>query len=101
MWFSFKSGSLDQLKGEKFSRRKNWREEGCQFYDFTAFKISDMIYEILDEYADHPDLDALSMILSMYMSGDVEIVWKEGYPMPYLEGENMENIYGDEFEFGM
>ena len=87
MWFNFKSASLNELSSKKFSRRKNWREDTCEFYDFTAFKISDMIYELLDDYADHPDLDALIMILSMYMSGDVEIAWKEGYPMPYLKGE--------------
>ena len=87
MWFSFKSGSLNDLEGEKFSRRKNWREDDCQFYDFTAFKISEMIYDLLEEYADHPDLDSLALILSMYMSGEIEIVWKEGYPMPYLKEE--------------
>ena len=87
MWFSFKSGSLNELKDENFCRRKNWREDACEFYDFTAFKISEMIYDLLEEYADHPDLDALSIILSMYMSGDVEVAWKEGYPMPYIKGE--------------
>ena len=92
MWFSFKSGSLNDIEGEKFSRRKNWREDDCEFYDFTAFKISDMIYDLLEEYVDHPDLDALSMILSMYMSGDVEIIWKEGYPMPYLKEEKFFDV---------
>ncbi len=96
MWFGFKSGSLDELKDENFCRRKNWREDTCQFYDFTAFKISEMIYDLLEEYADHPDLDALSIILSMYMSGDVEVAWKEGYPMPYLKGEK---FFDDDFSF--
>tara|TARA_R100000008_G_scaffold59683_2_gene37365 strand:+ start:1586 stop:1879 length:294 start_codon:yes stop_codon:yes gene_type:complete len=95
MWFSFKSGSLNDLKDENFCRRKNWREDTCEFYDFTAFKISEMIYDLLEEYADHPDLDALSIILSMYMSGDVEVAWKEGYPMPYLKGEKFfDDDYG-------
>ncbi len=55
-----------------------------------------MIYDLLEEYADHPDLDALSIILSMYMSGDVEVAWKEGYPMPYLKGEK---FFDDDFSF--
>ena len=96
MWFSFVSGSLSDLKSEKFSRRKNWREDSCEFYDFTAFKISDMIYDLLDDYYDHPDLDSLVLILSMYMSGDIEIVWKEGYPMPYLKEEK---FFDDDFSF--
>ncbi len=87
MWFNFKSGSLNELSSKKFSRRKNWREDTCEFYDFTAFKISDMIYELLDSHYDHPDLDSLILILSMYMSGEIEIVWKEGYPMPHLKEE--------------
>jgi len=99
MWFSFKSGScsLTDTEGcEKISRQKNWREDECQFYDFTAFKISDMIYELLDDYGDHPDLDALVMILSMYMSGDVDINWKEGYPMPFIKEEG---FYEDDLGF--
>jgi|TARA_R100001015_G_C4573197_1_gene130931 hypothetical protein len=87
MWFGFKSGSLSCLKEEKFSRRKNWRVDDCEFYDYTAFKISGLIYELLDNDHDHPDLDMLSVILSMYMAGDVDVFWKEGYPMPYLKGE--------------
>jgi len=98
MWFSFSSGSLNDLENEKISRRKNWREKDCQFYDFTAFKISDMIYELLDNYVDHPDLDALSLILSMYMSGEIEVIWKEGYPMPCL---NEEKFFDDDFELDL
>jgi hypothetical protein len=78
-----------------FAEEKIGEKRACQFYDFTAFKISDMIYELLDDYIDHPDLDALSMILSMYMSGDVDIIWKEGYPMPYLKEEKFfDDDYG-------
>ncbi len=55
-----------------------------------------MIYDLLDDYYDHPDLDSLVLILSMYMSGDIEIVWKEGYPMPYLKEEK---FFDDDFSF--
>jgi hypothetical protein len=94
MWLDYRSGSLGELGNKKFSRRKNWREEDCQFYDFTAFKISDMIYELFEEYYDHPDLDSLILILSMYMAGEIEIIWKEGYPMPYL---NEEKFFDDDY----
>jgi hypothetical protein len=87
MQISFRSGSINDLNSENISRQKNWRVEECEFYDFTAFKISDMIYDILEDYGDHPDLDALGMILAMYMAGEIEVVWKEGYPMPYLKEE--------------
>ena len=95
MWFGFSSGSLNELGSEKFSRRKNWREDTCEVYDFTAFKISDMIYELLDDYVNHPDLDSLILILSMYMAGEIEVVWKEGYPMPCLKEEK---FFDDDFE---
>ena len=104
MWFNFKSGSLNDLKGENFCRRKNWREDTCEFYDFTAFKISDMIYELLDDYHEHPDLDSLVLILSMYMSGEIEVIWKEGYPMPCLNEEKFfdDNIVGfEDFELDL
>ena len=54
-----------------------------------------MIYDILEDYGDHPDLDALGMILAMYMAGEIEVVWKEGYPMPYLKEEK---FFDDDLE---
>ena len=51
-----------------------------------------MIYELLDDYHELPDLDSLVLILSMYMSGEIEIVWKEGYPMPYLKEEKFFDV---------
>jgi len=92
MWFGFKSGSLSCLEGENFSRQKTKMIGDCQLYDFTAYKISGLIYSLLAQNEDHPDLDVLSLILSMYMAGDVDIEWKEGYPMPHLKLEGMENF---------
>ena len=92
MWFGFRSGSLSCMEGKKFSRKKLENIGDCQLYDFTAYKISNMIYDLLDNWDDHPDLDTLSLILSMYMSGDVDIIWKEGYPMPHLKLLDEENF---------
>lgn len=93
MWFGFKSGSLNCEEREKFCRQKSELVGNCLLYDFTAFKISGLIYELLDQNEEHPDLDMLSLILSMYMAGDIEVFWKEGYPLPYLKGEKFHDDF--------
>jgi hypothetical protein len=50
-------------------------------YDFTCYKIENMIKELEKEYLYHPDIDALKDILTLYKEDDVTIHWDGGYPM--------------------
>lgn len=31
----------------------------------------------------HPDIMVLNNILELYIDGDIDIYWSEGYPMPF------------------
>ena len=52
-------------------------------YDFTIFKIENMIHDLIYAYGgtDHPDIYPLRLLLKMYINGDVDIYWDGGYPM--------------------
>ncbi len=50
-------------------------------YDFTIFKIENMIYELATSYAEHPDVYPLKLLLKMYINKEIEIYWEGGYPM--------------------
>jgi len=94
------SGIVEDIKN---FRQKNWRSlNGNRVYDFNIYKLTHMIHKIEQEWALHPDLDALCMILDMYRDGNIDITWKEGYPIPdvdlemhYAESGIMEDDWWD------
>jgi hypothetical protein len=61
---------------QKFARWGN-------LYDFTYHKLHRMVDQLIKWYPDHPDLMVLNNILELYIDGDIEIYWSEGYPLAY------------------
>jgi hypothetical protein len=72
-------------------------------YDFTYHKLTRMLDQLWKWDPTHPDLLIVNNILELYIDGDVEVHWAEGYPMPYPTKsysayENFEDELYDELE---
>lgn len=52
-------------------------------YDYTYHKLTRMLAQMLKWDPAHPDVLVLNNILELYVDGDVDIYWAEGYPLAY------------------
>ena len=86
MKMEFQRTNID-IENKKNFRQKKWREKNSVVFDFNIYKLNNLIQELDDEYYYHPDVDALSMILDMYVRGEIDITWVERYPMPDIDFE--------------
>ena len=64
---------------------KNLRIYGAdkKIFDFTYYKLTKMLDDLWRYEPQHPDLMVLNNILELYIDGDIDIYWSEGYPMPF------------------
>ena len=64
---------------------KNLRIYGAdkKIFDFTYYKLTKMLDDLWRYEPQHPDLMVLNNILELYIDGDIDIYWAEGYPMPF------------------
>ena len=53
-------------------------------YDFTIYKLNNMIDELKKVYVEHPDMFILEMMRDAYIEGNLVIDWIGGYPMANL-----------------
>ena len=70
--------------GKNFLGKKlqNFAGSG-NLYDFTYHKLAPMMAQLLKWDPTHPDVLVLNNILELYIDGDVDIYWAEGYPLAY------------------
>jgi hypothetical protein len=70
--------------GKNFLGKKlqNFAGSG-NLYDFTYHKLARMLAQMLKWDPTHPDVLVLNNILELYVDGDVDIYWAEGYPLAY------------------
>ena len=70
--------------GKNFLGKKlqNFAGSG-NLYDFTYHKLTRMMAQMLKWDPTHPDVLVLNNILELYVDGDVDIYWAEGYPLAY------------------
>jgi hypothetical protein len=52
-------------------------------YDFTYHKLIHMMDQLLNWDPADPEILVLNNILELYIDGDVNVHWTEGFPMPY------------------
>jgi hypothetical protein len=60
--------------------------EGAKVFDFTYHKLHHMLDQLWRWDPSHPDVLVVNNILELYIDGEVEIHWMEGYPLPYPTG---------------
>ena len=67
---------------------KNFKNfaDGATIFDFTYYRLARMLEEMYAWDSAHPDVLVLNNILELYIDGEVEIHWTEGYPLPYPTG---------------
>ena len=54
-----------------------------KIFDFTYHKLNKMLDDLWRYEPHHPDIMVLNNILELYIDGDIDIYWSEGYPMPF------------------
>ena len=59
-----------------------------KIFDFTYHKLNKMLDDLWRYEPHHPDIMVLNNILELYIDGEVEIYWTEGYPLPYPITDN-------------
>lgn len=69
---------------------KNLRIYGSdkKIFDFTYHKLNKMLDDLWRNEPQHPDIMVLNNILELYIDGDIDIYWSEGYPMPFPADSN-------------
>jgi hypothetical protein len=69
-------------------------------YDFTYHKLYRMLDQLWKWDPAHPDVMVLNNILELYIDGDVEVYWTEGYPLPYptKSSDTYENFEDDLYD---
>jgi|TARA_R100000149_G_C5832082_1_gene107258 hypothetical protein len=82
---------------------KNFLGKNLQFfsgsgniYDFTYHKLNRMVDQLYRWDPGHPDILVLNNILELYIDGDVQIYWAEGYPLPYPVADTETRIEFDD-----
>ena len=75
--------------GEKnLAKKKNFKFDD-KIYDFTIYKIHDMMEELWRTDLDNPEIFVLNNILEMYIDCEIDIRWCGGYPMPLaIDGDD-------------
>ena len=70
--------------GKNFLGKKlqNFAGSG-NLYDYTYHKLARMLAQMLKWDPAHPDVLVLNNILELYVDGDIDIYWAEGYPLAY------------------
>jgi hypothetical protein len=61
---------------------------GATIFDFSYYRLARMLEEMLAWDPSHPDVLVLNNILELYIDGDVDIYWSEGYPLAYPAKSN-------------
>jgi len=77
---------------------QNFASSG-NLYDFTYHKLHRMLAQLWKWDPAHPDVLVLNNILELYIDGEVEIHWTEGYPLPYPTGTSYPDDDIDEIVF--
>jgi len=84
---------------------KNFKNfaDGATIFDFTYYRLDRMLREMLVWSPNHPDVLVLNNILELYIDGDVDIYWSEGYPMAYpTESKHVEIDFSEDMrDMGM
>jgi len=64
---------------------KNFKNfaDGATIFDFTYYRLARMLEEMWHWDPSHPDILVLNNILELYIDGEVDIYWSEGFPMAY------------------
>jgi hypothetical protein len=73
------SGGTKKFLGKNF---KNFAG-GATIFDFTYYRLARMLEEMYAWDPSHPDVLVLNNILELYIDGDVDVYWSEGYPLAY------------------
>jgi len=60
-------------------------DHSAKIYDYTIYKIQEMIAGLKERYVEHPDIYALEQILNFYKKDEIVITWDGGYPMVDLK----------------
>ena len=94
-----KSSSDKKFLGKNF---KNFAD-GATIFDFTYYRLEQLLNEMLAWDPAHPDVLVLNNILELYIDGDIDIYWSEGYPMAYpKESKHREVNFSEEmYELGI
>jgi len=72
----------EPTSGEKnLAKKKNFKFDD-KIYDFTIYKINNMMEELWRTDLDNPEIFVLNNILEMYIDCEIDIRWCGGYPMP-------------------
>jgi hypothetical protein len=81
---------MQESDGTKKFLGKNFKNfaDGATIFDYTYYRLVRMLEEVLAWDASHPDALVLNNILELYIDGDVEVQWSEGYPLPYPARSN-------------
>ena len=76
---------MQDSDGTKKFLGKNFKNfaDGATIFDFTYYRLVWMLEEVLVWDPSHPDALLLNNILELYIDGDVDIYWTDGYPMAY------------------
>ena len=93
------SGGTKKFLGKNF---KNFAD-GATIFDFTYYRLARMLEEMYAWDPSHPDVLVLNNVLELYIDGDVEIHWSEGYPLAYpTSSEHVEvNFSEDMYDLGI
>jgi hypothetical protein len=96
---------MQDSSGTKKFLGKNFKNfaGGATIFDFTYYRLARMLEEMHAWNPAHPDVLVLNNILELYIDGDVEIYWSEGYPLAYpTRSEHVEvNISEDMYDLGI
>jgi hypothetical protein len=85
---------------------QNFADSG-NLFDFTYHKLNNMLDQLYHWDPAHPDILVLNNILELYIDGEVEIYWTEGYPLPYPITDNAtidefdDELYEELFGMGL
>ena len=73
------------MRGSKKFLGKNFKNfaDGATIFDFTYYRLARMLDEMIAWDPAPPDVLVLNNILELYIDGDVDIHWSEGYPLAY------------------
>jgi len=78
---------------------KNFKNfaDGATIFDFTYYRLARMLEEMYIWDPSHPDVLVLNNILELYIDGDVDVYWSEGYPLAYpTKSDHVEVDFNEE-----
>ena len=89
---------MQNSDGTKKFLGKNFKNfaGGATIFDFTYYRLARMLEEMYAWDPSHPDVLVLNNILELYIDGDVDIYWSEGYPLAYPTKLNHSEVYFSE-----